>query len=113
MTTNELRVKLLSKKTVKIEKMYVEEWEEEIFVKGLNSREVMNFSSVNGETITAEEGFSEFLKMIILSVVDENGKRVFSEADMEALSEQSLGVIQEIAMKAMELSGLTKKAEKN
>jgi hypothetical protein len=67
-------------------------FEESCFVGAINGRRG-NFANIRA-------------RLVALVVVDEAGKRVFSEADVEALGQKSAGALDRIFTVAQRLSGL-------
>lgn len=87
----------------------VPEWGGEVWVKGLTGAERDKFES----GILQQKGKSQQLnlanvraKLASFSICDEEGKRVFSDEDVQALSQKSAAALQRVFGVAQRLSGL-------
>jgi len=93
-----------------IEEIQVPEWGGSVLVRGMTGAERDAFeasivelkgnkSSVDMRNIRA--------KLVALTLVDESGERLFSQADVELLGKKSAAALQRIFEAAQKLSGLT------
>lgn len=88
----------------------VPEWGGEVYVKGLTGAERDKFES-ELVTIRGKEQVVNMAnaraKLAAMSICDENGKRLFGESDVQALSQKSGAALQRIFAVAQKLSGLS------
>lgn len=107
---------LLDKETIlkandlPIEEVYVPEWGGTVRVRTLTGRERDHFEA----SIAVPEGrrmkynlSNVRARLVALSIVDENGKLLFSEADVKVLSEKSGKALDRIYSVACRLNGMS------
>jgi hypothetical protein len=87
----------------------VPEWGGDVYVKGMTGAERDKFES----GIVEQRGKSQSInmanvraKLASLTVCDEKGKRLFTEADVQALSQKSAAALQRVFSVAQRLSGI-------
>jgi hypothetical protein len=106
------REQILKTKDLKTQEVDVAEWGGSIIVKELSTRERLEFNDFvaelkkDNEEITPLTSLLAMNKLVILSVVDEFGDRIFMESDIDALSEKSTIILTNIATVAMKLNGM-------
>jgi hypothetical protein len=90
----------------------VPEWGGDVYVKGMTGAERDKFESSmiersgkNGKTQSVNMANIR-AKLVSLSVCDENGKRIFTEADVQSLSQKSAAALQKVFAVAQRLSGI-------
>ena len=90
---------------IKIEKVYIDEWKANVYLKGLsgNARDeweefILKSRSGNGSM----RGIRA--KLASLSLCDENGNLLFKQKELEALGEKSAAALQRIFEKSQDLS---------
>jgi len=91
------------------EMVEVPEWGGSVMVKGLTGAERDRFESsiVERAGKKTKMNMSNIrARMVALAVVDENGKRLFRYADVEALGQKSAAALDRIFDVAMSLSGM-------
>lgn len=99
-----------------VERVPVPEWGEnaEVLVRGLSAADQLEMASVSFDGQDAER--SDTLKLMIKiparCIVDENGRRLFTDDDIDALGEKSRTALQRIMETAMRLSDLEVDAAK-
>ena len=104
------REDILKVSDIKRELVPVPEWGGDVYVKGMTGSERDKFESsmitikgkdrdVNLSNIRA--------KLASLSICDENGKRLFTENDVQALSQKSASALQRVFEVAQKLSGIS------
>ena len=104
------REAILNVKDFKTREVDVEEWGGTVLVKGLSGSERNDFEQsmivrrgkdvqMNMKNATA--------KLVALSIVDEEGKRIFSDADVEALGAKSGAALSRVYTVASKLAGLS------
>lgn len=90
--------------------------EAKVLVRGLTAQQYIGMGfdlRGDGDTIDAEKA-KEMMPMIVsMGIIDEDGKRLFTEKDVKTLGEKSFGPIERISSKVLELSGLSTGEEKN
>lgn len=111
-------MKILSKEDIvnardlKIEKVEIPEWEGIVCVRGLTGTERDDFeeSIYLGKSGSQEMNFRNFrAKLVSLTMVDEEGNRLFSLDDVEELGKKSANALERIYRVAEKLSGFRKK----
>jgi len=91
------------------ERVFVPEWQGEVIVRALTGAERDAFE----QSIVEQRGKSTRMnlkniraKLVALTVVDEDGKRVFSDEDAELLGRKSAAALNRVFEVAQRLSGL-------
>lgn len=100
---------ILDVKDLPIEEVFISEWNDSVFVRGLNGRERDSFelsvidqkskNKVNLENIRA--------KLCALTICDENGELLFSENEVNEVAKKSGAALGKIFVVAQRLSGLS------
>lgn len=104
------REEILAVPDIQTEEVHVPEWGGWIHVRGLTGTERDEFESSlmtgNGKkqkvTLTGARA-----KLCSLSIVDDTGKRIFSQADIQNLGRKSASALSRVFDRAAALSGLT------
>lgn len=107
------RDQILQAQDIKTQTVPVPEWGGDVIVKGLTGteRDAYEASCVDtqdGKNVPKLQNIRA--KLVSLTLVDEQGKRLFTSADLEALGRKSGDVLDRLFDVARELSGLTKQA---
>ena len=92
------------------EEVPVPEWGGTVLVRGLTGteRDAFEEEMVTGKGKNRDVNLSNFrARLIVKSVVDKAGKRLFTQADMVALGGKSAAAIQRVFQVAMRLSGMS------
>ena len=105
---------ILEAQDLPYEDVEVPEWGGTVRIQGLNATDVIAFGSSLvkiGPDGQAQEMNQDALdnvmaKLMVKTIVDEKFKRVFSDADAEALGKKSAKVLQRLSEVATRLSGL-------
>lgn len=100
---------ILSADDLKKELVEVPEWGGHVYIKALTGKErdKMEAAVITGP---GERNFSNIrAKLVSLSVVDEEGVRLFTFEDAEKLGDKSAAVLDRLFAVAQKLSGMTKK----
>lgn len=91
--------------------------EAELLVRGLTAQQYIGMGfDLRGDNDTVDpEKMKSMMPMVVaMGVIDEEGKRVFSDKDINVLGEKSFAPVERLSAKILELSGIsTKEAEKN
>lgn len=99
------RDNILAANDTKIKKVDVPEWGGEVYVKSLTGSQRDSLTNIPREQM--------FIKMLVLSLVDEEGKSLgFTDADIPALEEKNIGVLARVFQVACSLNGMTAEAVK-
>ena len=100
---------ILSIRDIKIEELYVPEWNDSIFIKTMTAEERDKFE----ESIFIRDGgkrktdlFGLRAKMCAFVICDEKGNRLFTEKEVEALSQKNANALTRIFEKAQELAAI-------
>lgn len=104
------RKTILEADDIKTERIHVPEWGGDVLVRTLTGAERDAF-----EALIIEKRGSDYqvnmrdmrAKLAVWTVVDEDGKHLFTEKDVEALSRKSAGALQRIFNIASRLSGIS------
>jgi hypothetical protein len=114
------RDQILNAQDLPTENVPVPEWGGDVMVRGLTGaeRDAYEASMVTQVGNQAKMNMANMrAKLVAMCIVDDNGKRIFSQADAEALGKKSGAALQRVFEVAQKLSGLTTKdveeAEKN
>lgn len=101
---------------IKTEEVFVPEWNGSVYVKGLTARERDEYETavvttrgkdvqVNRRNIRA--------RLVVMTVVDAEGNRLFGDTDLKALGEKSAAAIDRLFGVAQKLSGLSPEDEED
>lgn len=103
------RDEILQASDIVTELVPVPEWGGEVYVKGMTGAERDKFES----SIVEQRGKEQKMnmaniraKLASLTICDEKGKRLFTEADVQALSQKSAAALQRVMIVAQKLSGI-------
>lgn len=103
------RDEILKLNDLPVEEVYVPEWDAWVRVRGLTGAERDRFE----QSIVEQRGKATRMnlrniraKLVALTVVDEQGNRVFSDEDAEALGRKSASALNRVFEVAQRLSGL-------
>lgn len=110
MTTILTRDQILGADDIQTETVDVPEWGGSVLVRGLSGTER---DALEAEVVQANNDGSTSLelknlraRLVSLSVVDEDGERLFSDRDVEMLGQKSAHALQRVFAVAQRLSGL-------
>ena len=111
------REEILSKTSLKTEKVIIEEWDGEVLVSEMSGAMRDGWEQAIREKDSSGRLVSPRAKLIVFTVVDENGNRIFKDDDIEAIGKLSSETLEKICAAAMRLNGLgadeISKAKKN
>ncbi len=100
---------ILSSDDVIIESVHVPEWKGDVRVRGIKARELDDFQkkiiATNGKDVSANASNIR-ARLCALAIVDEDGKMIFTEADIKALGEKSAVAIDRVFTVARDLGGM-------
>ena len=108
------REQILQAEDLRSEKVEIPEWDGSVIVRGLTGSERGRFQNsimsqngnVNSKNVMVDMKDAE-MRLVAYCVVDENGKRLFTEKDIAELGKKSGAAINRISDIAMRLSGFT------
>jgi hypothetical protein len=110
MATFLTRDDILKVQDLKVEEVPVPEWGGVVLVQGLSGTGRDDYE----QTIVVQKGKDTRVnmrnaraKLVALSVVDEQGRRLFSDADVSALGKKSAAALQRVFNVASRLSGIS------
>lgn len=104
------REAILSATDLGFEDVEVREWGGTVRVRGMtgNERDEWEWEMVQTRSEDKRENKRRLrAKLVSLTVVDENGQRLFSEADVEALGQKSVRALQRVYNVAQRLSSIS------
>jgi len=108
------RKDILDAVDLKTEEVQVPEWAGSVFVRGLNGLERDQFEALIVDFKASDKNHTVMTldniraKLVVLSVVDEEGELLFQADDIAALGLKSASALQRVFEVAQRLSGLTK-----
>ncbi len=97
---------ILNAGDLEIEEVYISQWKGSVRVRSISSaeRDDLEASMVDEKGNQLKKNFRA--RLISLAVCDEHGKRLFSEADAEALGKKSGAAMSNIFAVALRLAGM-------
>lgn len=111
------REDILSKTSLKTEKVFVEEWAGDIIVSEMSGSMRDGWEQSIRERDPSGKLISPRSKLVVFTVVDEQGCRIFKDDDIDAIGKLSSATLEKICLVAMRLNGLgaeeISKAKKN
>lgn len=103
---------ILKADDLKVEKLTVPEWGGDIFIKVMSGAERDGFEAgcFVGRGKDRRENFQNLrARLVAICIVDEEGKRMFNDAEAMLLGQKSAPAIDRIFTKCQEFNGLTQK----
>jgi hypothetical protein len=100
---------ILAVKDIQLEIVSVPEWGGEIYVKGMTGveRDAFEASVVQSRGKGVKMDLSNIrAKLASLTICDENGQRLFTDADVRELGKKSAAALQRVFAMAQKLSGI-------
>lgn len=102
----QLKQKILSFTDTKPIQVEVPEWNCTVYLR--------QWSGVDRDSFTSWFGNNKdkngSLKILVLTLCDENGELLFTDEDMEALNQKSFKVLERLTLAALQLNGLNPEA---
>jgi hypothetical protein len=103
----DLRKRLFGAKDIRIKSIEVPEWGGTYYVRVINGKARESFE----EALAAEQRMKNFrMKFLILTLCDEDGATILTDADIDFLGERSSVVINRVFDAAWAINGFTKEA---
>lgn len=114
------RQEILSIRDIRTETVFVPEWGGAVKIRAMTGKERDAWETalfqIDGKDVKMNKENLR-AKLVALTVVDEAGQRLFTEADVEALGSKSASALDRVYQASQKLSGLTpddiKEMEKN
>ena len=121
MESQEIRDKIIKSKDYKNEKVHVEEWGVDVYIREMSSADRLEFRSKylkkdeeenlildeKGDPIPdVEAAFTYAESLLVKTLADEDGKRIFSDDQVEELAQKSGTVLDVLYEKAAKLNNL-------
>ena len=114
------RQEILSIRDIRTETVFVPEWGGSVKIKAMTGKERDAWETalfqIDGKDVKMNKENLR-AKLVALTVVDEAGQRLFTEADVEALGSKSAAALDRVYQASQKLSGLApddiKEMEKN
>lgn len=103
------REAILGASDIQTEEVEVPEWGGAVLVRGLSAKETNRLgvaSSVRAQADQAGAAERFPIDLVALAIVDEDGHRLFADADVEALGQKSGAALMRVFVVAQRLSGL-------
>lgn len=111
------REEILSKTDLKKETLSVEEWGGDVIVSEMSAAMRDGWEQAIREKDASGRLVSPRAKLVVFTVVDEEGERIFKDDDIEAIGKLSSATLEKICLVSMRLNGLgadeISKAKKN
>ena len=101
---------ILKASDIQTEEVPVPEWGGTVLVRGMTGaeRDAFEEEMITGKGKNRDVNLTNFrARLIVKSVVDKDGKRLFTAADMVALGKKSAAAIERVWEVAMRLSGMS------
>lgn len=106
------REQILGKKDIKIEKVFVEEWDDTVCIRVMDgkTKDKLELSLITEKGETKKQLLENFrARLAALTICDEEGNLLFTEADIKLLSEKSNTALGTIVDAASKLNKITPK----
>jgi hypothetical protein len=102
-----LRDKILNASDIKAEEKYIEEWDATIEVRSMNGAQRARLMREGFDRETQQINW-DYASVFIAGAYDPGtGELIFTEADRDALNEKHGGILEDVAMEILRLSGLS------
>ncbi len=104
MNSEDLKKHILSRDDLKMEKMFIQEWDCDVWVKQLSGKQ-LDIWEMARDDINKKDGIVGLrAKIASYCLADEEGKLIFTEKDIKDLSEKSGAALGRIMAKCMTLN---------
>ena len=112
----DLREIILGTQDITQEKVHISEWNVDVFVKGLTGAQRDSYEqslfivSEHGKKVDVKMNRANLrAKLLVKTICDEDGNRIFADSDVEALGGKSASALDKLFEVAQRLSGLSDK----
>lgn len=93
---------ILKANDLQIKEVEVPEWDGYVFIKPLSAAEALEFAEA-----AKEKKSNAAVRLVVISVVDDEGNPLFTDADIEQLKKKSMRAVMTIQKAALKLNGLS------
>jgi hypothetical protein len=111
------REEILSKTSLKTETLNIEEWGGDVIVSEMSGAMRDGWEQAIREKDASGRLVSPRAKLVVFTIIDEKGNRIFKDDDIEAIGKLSSETLEKICIVSMRLNGLgadeINKAKKN
>lgn len=110
----DLREKILQAKDLKNKKIKISEWGVDVYLKAFSGADRIAFQDKIGPLLESKKSsdyMAAMIHLLLITVVDEVGKPVFTETDFDSLQGKSNAILERLAQEAMAINGLSKEAD--
>lgn len=110
----DLREKILQAKDLKNKKITVPEWAVDVYIKAFTGADRVVFQEKISPLIekkTMADSMAAMIHLLLIAIVDKDGKQIFTESDFESLNNKSNAVLERLTKEALSINGLDAKAE--
>lgn len=111
------REEILSKTSLQTEKINIPEWGGDVLISEMSGTSRDSWEQAIREKDASGRIVSPRAKLIVFTIVDEKGSRIFKDDDVEAIGKLSSEALEKICAVSMRLNGLgadeINKAKKN
>jgi hypothetical protein len=110
------KAQILEAQDLQVEDVEVPEWGGTVRVQGMSGAERNRLEqswagmSKNGGELSEQAWGNIYARLTAICAVDEQGERLFTSKDVEALGQKSALALQRVALAAMRVSGLSQEA---
>lgn len=105
------RDQILGCQDIKIQEVPVPEWGGSVFVKSLTGKELDAYQAgivkMRGDKVQGVNMDNMRARMCAMAICDADGKRLFSDSDVELLAAKNSGALNRVFLVVQQLSGLT------
>lgn len=101
-----LRDQILKASDLKLHQVEVPEWSMTIYVRKMTVGEVSSFVKETQQAIANHDEAELYALLVAKTTCDEAGKRVFTDADAEALKSKSFEAVKRVAEAAIDFNRL-------
>lgn len=95
---------ILSAVDLDVKAVEIKEWKGSVNVRGLTARERDSFEASIGASANLDNLRA---RLVVLTLVDEGGKRLFKDTDAKALGDKNAEVVNRLFDVARQMSGMT------
>jgi hypothetical protein len=101
---------ILAADDIKTEEVFVLEWGDSVFIKGMTGAERDAFEAANRDGSGGQKLANIRARFLVRCIVNENGTRIFTDQDAAALGKKSSAAIDRLWDVATDLNGSSDKA---
>lgn len=102
---------ILAVDDIQTREVFVPEWGDSVFIKGMTGAERDAFEAANRDSSGNQKLTNFRARFLVRCIVNENGTRIFSDADAAALGKKSSGALNRLWDVSNELNGTSEEAQ--